>query len=477
MARVLGAAPAQGGSQGRVLGQAGKPTKSKGFSFDFKKGFKSIFDPKSFKQFLDPTIGAAKGVASTIGGAATLSEKGARVLLRKPLEPGQKTVGQKLQAKVQPKGAGQQIGFFAEQVGEFFVPGGAVAKGTRALSTGRLLQKAPKVARLVKPALQAVGAGTVGAVQTGDVQTGATIGAITAAAGPVFKGVGSVANRLSKFFGRLAIPSTPAQLGKDIARGVDVGGAVQRTGVSLTRKGLVGKIDKEIVKFGEQLGKSIDDVVKTGQGGVTKIGLVLKGLKEQVLDDPKLFKKIGSTPIDKPKIAKVIDQVVKDYKKLIGSKTILDQKDLQKLKVMLGDGLEKDFEKAVGATVRARPVTEMAVRSRLKTIIEKNVPEAGKLNKILAPLFVAKKRLAAKAPKGSFLIDIIAGGLAGGGLGQLTENPGKFFRNAVLGIAAERLARGTAAKTVSASALKSISNLANNTGFLQALRKLATEEQ
>jgi hypothetical protein len=118
---------------------------------DFKKKYENEATPIQSKQpqkgfiqkaseFVPNLVaGAAKGVGSTIAGAASLGEK----VLQAPLKVlGMKTSEQTgaeqlgLQKKLQPTNTAQKLGFGAEQVAEFFVPGGAAGKVGKAAELG-----------------------------------------------------------------------------------------------------------------------------------------------------------------------------------------------------------------------------------------------------------------------------------------------------------------------------------------------------
>lgn len=92
-------------------------------------------------------IGAAKGAASTVLNASELGQKmfnpGNWVGSKRSQDSLEWT--QRLQEEVKPEGTAQNLGFAAEQIGEFFIPGEAGVKGTKALSAVKAAQQGKKV--------------------------------------------------------------------------------------------------------------------------------------------------------------------------------------------------------------------------------------------------------------------------------------------------------------------------------------------
>jgi len=465
---------------------------SKGFNF--KKGIEGV--KKSLPgRVAGAVAGFGRGAAKSAitGTGATLSSIGergikglGRILTPKKFEEKlgfartEKTAGQQIRESeaLKPKGTAEKVGAFAEKVGEFFIPGtaglklGKAALGARALKLG----KAGSLA--LKTGVAATEAAGITALQTGSLKQGATAGAITGALVPGGAGAANLAKRLGNFAFTRVIPTTPIQAAKDIAKGISgrVGEQFAKTGISLTRKGFVKKSEQLVQSLGKELGASIDQAVKLTPRKFTAQQLT-KGLKKEILDDPGVLKRLKATPIDLPKVEKVIDDTIRQYKKLIGIKK-LDIKDVQKLKVMLGNGLESEFDRAVGATLKAKPITEITLRKRLKNVVEEAVPDAKELNQQMAPLLEGLKRLGKKAPSGNQLLsDLLVGGFVGGGADELFNNPQRFFKNALLGILLKRGVRGTAFKTISGTALRSAEKLADNKALIQSLRKLVQDEE
>lgn len=170
-------------------------------------------------------IGAVKGAGSTVAGLADLPEKlGSAIGGGLSQLPGLKQVGQFIgkgigltpdsakqiketktlptqlrEGVLKPQGTAQKVGFGAEQIGEFFIPGGAEAKGakfgeelaskipTLAKEAPQMAKFATKVAQVAAKALpKSVGAGLEAAAkklaQTEDVKSSAEVGVLGAGA-------------------------------------------------------------------------------------------------------------------------------------------------------------------------------------------------------------------------------------------------------------------------------------------------------
>ncbi len=161
-------------------------------------------------------VGFAKGVGSTLAGASSLGEK----ILKAPLKlfgmntqegTGAEQLG--LQDKLKPTNTAQKLGFLGEQIGEFFIPGGATTK------LGKAAEAATKGGKLLKGAVnlgsRAIGEGGLAlsqtAIQKGGVDSEAKTASALATAFPVgSKLAGSVINGIGKVGGKILGLSTGA---------------------------------------------------------------------------------------------------------------------------------------------------------------------------------------------------------------------------------------------------------------------------
>lgn len=119
------------------------------------------------KGLSDPFIGVAKGAGSTLYNSANLVNKGMRAVLPESLSPS--PFPDQKPAMLSPEGPIQKLGYGAEQVGEFMLPGGAEEQ---------LASKAPGIlAPIAKVGLGALSTGAVNKLQGRDFTTGALAGA------------------------------------------------------------------------------------------------------------------------------------------------------------------------------------------------------------------------------------------------------------------------------------------------------------
>jgi hypothetical protein len=146
----------------------------------------------ALKAISDVGIGlAVKGPLKTALGVSQLLNRASGGRLGVPPSVTQEDVG------IAPTNTAQRVGQTVEQIGEFFVPGGAVAKGGKAVEA----LKIPAALKTVgKAAMEGVAAGGVAAAQTGSPTTGAVAGATAAtfsAAIPMaLKAMGSAAEKI-----------------------------------------------------------------------------------------------------------------------------------------------------------------------------------------------------------------------------------------------------------------------------------------
>lgn len=190
---------------------------------------------QSFMELASPTIGAVKGVGSTLAGLSELGQRGIRAVTQ-PITGKQKPIERPegLRSALSPKNKGEKIGFTAEQIGEFFIPG---ALGLKAGKGAGLLSK------------MAAGAGTMGGVtaaQEGEIGSdalvGAGIGAAFPLAGAALKSVtGGTKGLVRRALGLTANQSkklTPIAKTKDPETGKAIYKGVEDFAV---KKGIIGK--------------------------------------------------------------------------------------------------------------------------------------------------------------------------------------------------------------------------------------------
>lgn len=192
--------------------------------------------------------GAGKGALSTIGNLIDMGSLG-------PVGYAVKQATQQRPAIVTPSNPEQNLGFKAEQIGEFFLPGGMPLRGAKAAEAGILAAtKAPRLAKILglgaRMGLEAGAAGGVSAAQGNDPTEAAVLSAAIPGAGAAIKGAAGLTKMSPRLVNSLIKP-----VSKMFDFGRDPGAGVVREGiVANTKEGLLEKISK--VKSG--LGKMIE---------------------------------------------------------------------------------------------------------------------------------------------------------------------------------------------------------------------------
>jgi hypothetical protein len=225
---------------------------------------------------LNTAIGEVKGFGSTLLGAAKLGSSAlkagydatiGKLTGKKAIDTTQSLESVK-KSYLTPTNAGQSLGFGAEQVGEFFTPGGAVSKGSKAVELVTGASKLPTVLKgvtklLSRAAMEGAGQAGVTALQGGsskDVAQNAALGAGGSIAGNI---LGSVGKKLSPVLKSSAEKSYSQALGattkenKAIASKI-VPGLIEKGQWALSRDALKSGFEKKI----ETTGKVMDSVLE-----------------------------------------------------------------------------------------------------------------------------------------------------------------------------------------------------------------------
>lgn len=419
---------------------------------------------KSFNELTAPARGALKGIGSTFAGASELGQRGLRAVTQ-PITGEQKPIERPevLTQALTPKNTGEKIGFGMEQVGEFFIPG---AVGLKVPSGAGIATKI---------LMEGATASGVTAFQQGKLdKTVALTGAFASGMAGVAPAVGGGAKRIGNFLYRKVVPSTLLEKGRDISKALDLGEALSETGFSTSKKQLMSKIGNLVKSYGDDLQGVIDNASKNNPNKTWKIGELTKTVKEDILSNPEMLRKLKATPIDKKVISNTIDDVIKDYKTLYKGKKF-DLQDLQDLKVALGQGLEKEFSKAVGASTRAKPMTEIVLRSKIQKTIEKIAPEVQSINQKLAPLLEASTRIKRKGAYSGYLTDVIFGGMYAGRPQDIIADPVGYFKDFLTGVIVKRGLTSTASKTASANLMVKLDKILESPKFAPAITGLINE--
>ncbi|MFA5300664.1 MAG: hypothetical protein WC389_20950 [Lutibacter sp.] len=147
---------------------------------------------RGFNELISPTVGALKGVASTISGMSELGQRGLRAITPNfgNKEPEIAKIPDKLTT---PTNTGEKIGFGMEQIAEFLIPGTTSSK--IASATQKATTKLPSFLSKTLPmaskmATEAGLAASQTAMQKGQFDDSAKVNAIIAAAFPLVTKIG-----------------------------------------------------------------------------------------------------------------------------------------------------------------------------------------------------------------------------------------------------------------------------------------------
>jgi hypothetical protein len=217
-------------------------------SFAEKIGIKNALLAAPF----DALEGVGAGVMSTVRGASQIAHKVIPAIPEVPAEYAQA-----------PDSLAGKAGKFAEQAGEFAIPGGLAAKASKGMGL------------LARAGAEGLAAGSVSALQTGGDPKAAAAGALAGAAGPA---VGAAVRGASR---AIVVPAMDRLISEsprplsDAAKGL-----AQRYGVPLTR-GMEGgsKTTQAIEKtLGHTVAPDIyEPIIQEGQQGVRRMANDLTG--------------------------------------------------------------------------------------------------------------------------------------------------------------------------------------------------------
>jgi len=204
--------------------------------------------------------GAYKGAASTV---SNVGSAGQRTLdwITKPIS--EAITGKPYQASptmneafegttaLKPQGTAQTVGFGAEKVAEFFIPGGAAGKAGKALEVAGAGSKAIKATKFLT---EAAGIGAVTKAQGGSNKNVAENLAFAGGAGLIGKGIGKVADKLAP----RVINSLIKPLSKDFEFGKNPGLGVIREKIAANSfDDLIGKLGVKRAEIGTEIGQTL----------------------------------------------------------------------------------------------------------------------------------------------------------------------------------------------------------------------------
>lgn len=351
---------------------------------------------------VDVTIGARKGVLSTVRGGSSLGEKIikgiGRTITPKSLEARlgfaktEKTNAEKVitQEMTTPTNKAQKVGFALEQISEFFLPATKVEKGVKALST---VFKGSKVGNLAARSL-VEGAAAAGqtAIQEGKVdKTTLSTGAFTAVFSPVVRGLKQVTAKAPASLWKSILGRTPTMIEKN----PNLEKEVAKLGITGTRKAILEQAQRNI----QVTETVIDDVLNKTNGSISgaKVSTYLDDLKNSYSLIPG-----ESSSVD------AIEAIQKD---LLG-KTNMTLAEANNLKRGIYRLISNSYGKGT-LEIPAKKEAQKIVASGLKKEIEKIVPEIKDVNSKQAIFLQLEKSMRKAVFKASQ-----AKGIAGTGIGM-----------------------------------------------------------
>jgi len=221
--------------------------------------------PEQPFSFLDTAKGVATGVAKGAGSTLLGAYDLARTVAAKtdpfsamagagpalPPPPAWMTEG------VEAKSTAESVGKGVEQIAEFFLPAGLIAKGAKAVEA----MKAPRLVKaLARPAMEAAGAGTVAAVQSGGkpeevAKAAGTAGLVSAFMPPGAAAAKKIYESAKQSYAR-ALRATTKPMKKTAEKIVPE--LLERRVSALTLGGLEEKAQMELAKAGQQLDEALD---------------------------------------------------------------------------------------------------------------------------------------------------------------------------------------------------------------------------
>lgn len=419
----------------------------------------------------DLAVGAIKGAGSTILGIGELGTKIFGTLGGANVKGTSRFAEQQRQTTLKPTTTAQKVGFGAEQIAEFFVPGGItgkIAKGAGvATSAGKVSRLGSFASRLAD---QAIGDVAISAGQSGgDIKTMADAAKFSLAGGVL----GHIAARGLKNLGNVfflrSVPGTAKQFANDIKKGIDVGEALSKTGISLTRGQLLGKVASRISSFTNKVDDAVGAVGSNFSRSFDEVAIDT----EKLLKDKEIGKVLEATPINIDSVREVVNETLNKYRSKYAGKT-LTAADQHQLKQDIGVGLGRVWDKMLSTPIRAEAFAESKIYNALNKFLRENIDEYESLNRQLAPLREGMKRATEKGPYSGYLTDVIAASLAGSTGGNILEDPKGFLENALGGVLLKRGLTSTASKTIAGTLFKKLGSALDTPAFYQFLRMVTS---
>ena len=406
---------------------------------------------------VDVAQGASKGLWSTMLGISKL-------MGRVPYEATLEDLGIE-----DPEGFFENLGFYGEQIGEFFLPGGVVTKGTKAVQGAKGLSKAPAAVRTgaelaTRAGLEAATVAGVTAAQTGgdaEEVTGsaAWAGGIPVAGKVVGPLAGAIKTGLSRKLPALLVNSLLRPPRKELLFGKQPGKEVAAQGLKASSlDGLLQKVSKRK----EAIGQAINRHLSSGGAASQKIDIV------PLVNDP--IDKAIQTALEEghealvKRLEKFRDgQLMRKFKLELMPKVLrLSPLDAQKYKRSVGDSFKWTEDPIEGTIAQVK----QKIYGQINDAIEAVVPGTKVLNQQYGNLLSAQHSV-------DYRLDTL------NRLDLLNLTTKGFAATAALltAVTTGDIGGGALAGLASAGVLKGVTSTAAVTRFSTALAKLSPEEK
>ncbi len=349
-----------------------------------KRSFmQALLDPlkTGAHNFGQAATGFAKGAANTVSESSSLIQNGLNIAAN-PIVKGftgspvqTPTIAESIpQNVVTPSNTMQKVGFGAEKVGEFLIPGGAETDIGNA--AGKVLENAPKIVqaggKLVAKALTSATINSgITAAQGGsgkDIKTAGVVGAI---ASPISEGVSSIIKSLPENAWANILKRTSSQ----VAKNPDLPAQAAETGIIGTKQGI-----RDIAQTNIQtLETHLSDLLKGNKGKVD--GNVVA----HYLDDLKNTYQNVPGESYSANIIGTLQQEMRD-------KGTLSVAEANQLKRDIYGIIEKSYGKGT-LEIPANSAGQKALASGIKQEIEKVVPGVKDVNQKMGVYIQIRKAL------------------------------------------------------------------------------------
>jgi hypothetical protein len=417
-------------------------------------------------------LGAAKGAGSTafnIGnmGQSVLDNTIGRVIsaasgdgFTKPVNQGQELAGQAIQESLKPVGTAEKAGFVTEQIGEFFVPGGA---GMKAAKAAEAAMGTSKLAKATGLATRVLTEGSINAAQTasqgGDSSDIKKSGIIGMALPAVSKSLSQIISKLPESSWANVLKRTS----KQVTKNPNLPKQAAETGLVGSKESIVKQSQKAIQAIEFQLDDLLEKSGKKVDGQA--VAGYLQDLKETYKNIPGESYAVN--------ILGTLQQEVRE-------KGLMTVKEANVLKRNIYQVIEDSYGKG-NLDVPGKTAGQKIIASGLKQEIEKVIPEVKKLNEKQAVYVQMKKAIERQLSQGEGrgIAGVRLGGydLLAGGLGTIAGVAGGTPLAGVAIVGGKKIIESPVTQTAVAKMAKYFDNLSptKKTLFYNALRGLTTK--